>query len=115
MSERRQADGFLVPRSKNMELVSSNKEEKVVIKEGKKEVILEEDEHIKNLEKILNRDFFPVLHFVSNQENDIERDFSTNLSTAETGIENPEIDNLSLNQYVAKYNRYEASLFWLSI
>jgi len=105
MSQFSQNEGFLVPKPKGNELVQSQGNEKVVIKEGRKEIILEEEEHIKNLEKIMNRDFFPLLHFINNQDNSSDRDLSTNLSTAETGIENTEIENLTLNQYTAKYNR----------
>lgn len=105
MSEFSQNEGFLVPRSRNMDLVPSTQNQKVISKGGRKEIILEEDQHIKNLESILNRDFFPLLTYANNQEGEDDKDISTNLSTIDPGIENTEIENLSLNQYVHKYNR----------
>lgn len=107
MSNSSKTEDFLVPAPKRMDIVSLNKDSKPNdIKTKRKEIIVEEEEHIKNLEKIITRDFFPLLHMLNDQEKSEVGDLSTNMSAKKGSSANEDIEDLTLNEYVAKYNRY---------
>jgi hypothetical protein len=97
-------NNFAIPKPKTLALIprDSVQEES---KPKKKDIVLDEEEHIKNLSKIINRDFFPLLHQIENQEKSEAGDASTNLSARMTTVTNPEVDEMTLNAYLATYNR----------
>lgn len=106
MSNSSKKEDFLVPAPKKMDIVAINRDSKSnEIKSKRKEVILEEEEHIKNLEKIITRDFFPLLHMLNDQEKSEVGDLSTNMSAKKGLSVDEDVEDLSLNQYIAKYNR----------
>ena len=107
MSDSNQNGGFLVPLPKTSTAI--------VIKELKSnppnrgrnnEVILEEEEYLKNLEKVINKTFFPLLHAQQSNQPPEEHDASTHISGIDPSVVQNDVDRLSLNQYMAKYNRY---------
>lgn len=106
MSDSRRNDGFLVPVSKTTTAVAIKELKPVPSNRGRNnEVILEEEEYLKNLEKVINKTFFPLLHAAQSNQPPEETDVSTHLSGVDPSVIQNDIDKLSLNQYMAKYNR----------
>ena len=105
MSEKNKNDGFLVPVSKST-AVSVIREQKVPAPERGRnnEIILEEEVYLKNLEKVINKQFFPLMH--KKDLNDEPQDFETITQLSAASMQN-DVDKLTVNQYMAKYNRYE--------
>jgi len=108
MSEKNKNDGFLVPVSK-ITAVSTIREQITPAPERGRnnEIILEEELYLKNLEKVINKQFFPLLHQKDLNEEPQEFDTSTVLSGA---IQN-DVDKLTVNQYMAKYNSEDNKAF----
>ncbi len=108
MSEKNQNDGFLVPVSK-ITAVSAIRELKTPAPERGRnnEIILEEEVYLKNLEKVINRQFFPLLHQKDLSEDPQDFETSTHMSGVNASVAQNDVDKLTVNQYMAKYNRYE--------
>ena len=72
-------------------------------KQKKQEIVLDEDKHINNIEKIITRDFFPFLHNLEKDEADtvLKNDNSSTIPPTE---QTQNIDNMTLNEYLRKYN-----------
>lgn len=73
----------------------------------KGEVVLEEEEYLKNMEKLITRDFFPALH---NNPITVENGNATPGSAKFTidsmhGQLDPELQDISLNEYLSKFTR----------
>jgi len=108
MSEPNKNDGFLVPLPKYTTALAIQelKQKAPAPNRGRNnEIILEEEVYLKNLEKVVNRTFFPLLHAVDNKEESQDFEASTHLSGINPSTVQNDVDNLTLNRYMAKYNR----------
>ena len=107
MSESHKKDGFLVPLPRGSRAVVIPEIKPPAPTRGRNnEIILEEEEYLKNLERIVNRTFFPLLHAAENSGGGYQ-DFesATHLSGVNSDRLQNDVDKLTVNQYVAKYNR----------
>lgn len=107
MSDLQKNGEFLVPLPKTSTAVVIKELKPAPTNRGRNnEVILEEEEYLKNLEKVINKTFFPLLHAQQNNEPPEEYDASTHISGVDPSVVQNDVERLSLNQYMAKYNRY---------
>ena len=106
MSQPNKNDGFLVPVPKTINTVAIKELRAPAPNRGRhNEIVLEEEEYLKNLEKVVNRSFFPLLHAADMNQDPDDLENSTNLSGVDPSIVQRDVDVLTVNEFVGKYNR----------
>lgn len=107
MSDTNKNSGFLVPLPKTSTVVAIREQKLPAPNRGRNnEVILEEEEYLKNLEKVINKSFFPILHAQDNNTQSQDFETSSQVTGIDPSIVQNDVDKLTINQYMAKYNRY---------